>query len=350
MSRLPEPGKDDGQWGDILNDFLLVSLNADGSLRRGGDIDQALSIAQQAANATIADNSIVKAKLSPGVQATLDRADTALQVAPVMSVAGKAGAVTLTYSDISDAPTLATVATTGSYTNLIDKPVIPNIVDATASAKGVVQLAGDLAGTAASPTVTALNGVAVTGVPSAGQVLTATDVTSATWSAASADSDSWLGFAATTLTYASTGAFSLAGRMHFARVTVGTKAGATRIGMHIIVSSGNIMVGVYRASGSGVTAQPGMLAVGTAVTACPAAGFQEITLPSAVDVNKGDYLALWCDNTTATFGFIGNSAFYGSSNFAATNGYRDVGASATSLPANANTVAGFNRFYMLTAS
>jgi hypothetical protein len=33
MSRLPIPGSDQGTWGDILNDFLLVSLASDGTLK-----------------------------------------------------------------------------------------------------------------------------------------------------------------------------------------------------------------------------------------------------------------------------------------------------------------------------
>ena len=36
MSRLPISGSDDGVWGDILNDFLSVSLNADGTLNPVG--------------------------------------------------------------------------------------------------------------------------------------------------------------------------------------------------------------------------------------------------------------------------------------------------------------------------
>ena len=35
MSRLPTPGSDDGTWGDILNDYLEVSHNADGTLKDG---------------------------------------------------------------------------------------------------------------------------------------------------------------------------------------------------------------------------------------------------------------------------------------------------------------------------
>ena len=33
MARLPTPGQDHNQWGDILNDFLSVSHNPDGTLK-----------------------------------------------------------------------------------------------------------------------------------------------------------------------------------------------------------------------------------------------------------------------------------------------------------------------------
>lgn len=33
MPRLPVPGSDDNQWGDILNDFLAVSHQSDGTLK-----------------------------------------------------------------------------------------------------------------------------------------------------------------------------------------------------------------------------------------------------------------------------------------------------------------------------
>ena len=41
MARLPKPGSDDNTWGDILNDYLLVSHNPDGTektlpVSRGG--------------------------------------------------------------------------------------------------------------------------------------------------------------------------------------------------------------------------------------------------------------------------------------------------------------------------
>jgi hypothetical protein len=39
MSRLPSPGGDTGSWGTILNDFLAIAHNADGSLKAQASID-----------------------------------------------------------------------------------------------------------------------------------------------------------------------------------------------------------------------------------------------------------------------------------------------------------------------
>ena len=41
MARLPNPGGDAGSWGKILNDFLAVEHNSDGTLRRGHEITNA---------------------------------------------------------------------------------------------------------------------------------------------------------------------------------------------------------------------------------------------------------------------------------------------------------------------
>jgi hypothetical protein len=43
MARLPNPGSDDGTWGDILNSYLLTSLNADGTLQ-GAAVKQAILV------------------------------------------------------------------------------------------------------------------------------------------------------------------------------------------------------------------------------------------------------------------------------------------------------------------
>jgi len=39
MARLPIPGSDDGNWGEILNEFLLVEHQTDGTLIRASEIE-----------------------------------------------------------------------------------------------------------------------------------------------------------------------------------------------------------------------------------------------------------------------------------------------------------------------
>jgi hypothetical protein len=48
MTRLPTPGSDNGQWGQVLNDFLSVEHNTDGTLKQTTDIQQAATAAQAA--------------------------------------------------------------------------------------------------------------------------------------------------------------------------------------------------------------------------------------------------------------------------------------------------------------
>ncbi|HET8708977.1 MAG TPA: hypothetical protein VFL85_01715 [Candidatus Saccharimonadales bacterium] len=123
--------------------------------------------------------------------------------APVSSVNGKTGAVVVGISDIATlqssldakaplaSPTFTgtvTVPAPSSSTDAATKAYVDSkaAADATTTATGKVQLAGDLSGTATSPKVAKVNGVAVSGTPSSGQVLTATSSTAASWQAASA--------------------------------------------------------------------------------------------------------------------------------------------------------------------
>jgi len=88
MARLPMPGSDQGTWGDILNQFLGIEHNADGTLKRGGEITQAATDAADAKTAA---------------QAAQSKADSSVQ-----SVNAKtpdtSGAITLTAADISGIP------------------------------------------------------------------------------------------------------------------------------------------------------------------------------------------------------------------------------------------------------
>lgn len=62
----------------------------------------------------------------------------------------------------------------------------PPTPDATTLIKGKIKLAGDLGGTAALPVVAKVNGIPVTGTPSAGQAIVATSPTAAAWAAPAA--------------------------------------------------------------------------------------------------------------------------------------------------------------------
>jgi hypothetical protein len=94
VTRLPNPGGDSGVWGGILNDFLDISHNSDGSLKSG---------AVSTAGAEMASNKGAASGFAP-----LDSSS---------------------------------------------KVPVANLSDASTSSKGIVQLAGDLSGTAASPSV-----------------------------------------------------------------------------------------------------------------------------------------------------------------------------------------------------
>lgn len=100
MARLPQPGGDQGTWGAILNDFLSTSLNADGTVKQ--------SAVQATGSYFKPDQGIPRSDLSLSVQASLDNADAAVN---------------------ATAP------------------------DASSTTKGIIRLAGDLTGTAASPAI-----------------------------------------------------------------------------------------------------------------------------------------------------------------------------------------------------
>lgn len=75
MARLPTPGSDSGVWGSILNDFLSVGHNADGTLKvtkadvglsnvdNTSDANKPISTATQTALDAKADSSGVGVKV-----------------------------------------------------------------------------------------------------------------------------------------------------------------------------------------------------------------------------------------------------------------------------------------------
>lgn len=207
MARLPHVGGDPGSWGEILNDFLAQSHNADGSLKTdsvGAPQLRPLSVT----NAALANDTIQEAKLAGDVRAKLntppvvaDGSVTALQIADGAVTSGKLGAASVGTTQLADGAVtteklyglgepsgIASLGTDGKVpepqlparldaSNLattIDSRVgpaidtyltanpYPEVPDATATTTGRVRLAGDLGGTAASPTVPGLAGKAPT--------------------------------------------------------------------------------------------------------------------------------------------------------------------------------------------
>jgi len=122
MSRLPTPGGDDGDWGDILNDYLSVAHQPDGTIKPAGIT---------AAGGETTNNKGVANGYAP--------LDSGAKV-PTANLGGS-GSTSSTF--LRGDQTWA---------------AIPSAADATTSSKGIVQLAGDLAGTAAAPTVPGLAG------------------------------------------------------------------------------------------------------------------------------------------------------------------------------------------------
>lgn len=108
MARLPTPGQDTGSWGSILNDFLHVSHTDTGHLKDASVTATALAPGSVTAN-ILGDSTVLSTHLattgSPtsGQVLSFDGNDliwTTPSSAPVTSVAGRTGVVTLTKVDV----------------------------------------------------------------------------------------------------------------------------------------------------------------------------------------------------------------------------------------------------------
>lgn len=75
----------------------------------------------------------------------------------------------------------------------------------------------------------------------------------------------------------------------------------SKIAFEVTTSSGNISVGVYANSGQGKAAVPAARKATSGALACPAVGYQEISLGGSVAVAAGEWLAISSDNVTAAF-------------------------------------------------
>ena len=140
MARLPNPGSDDGVWGDVLNDFLLVEHNSDGTLKASG------SLAAKADDSTVVhdtgDENIT------GVKAFIN-------------------------SPLAPVPSTGNQVANKSY---VDSVALAGAPDATTSTNGIVRLAGDLGGTGTTAAAPVISDNAVTTVKINAGAVTSTKI------------------------------------------------------------------------------------------------------------------------------------------------------------------------------
>lgn len=166
MARLPTPGSDDGTWGGVLNEFLNVAHNSDGTLKTSAVSSSSPTASTTTAGIVQLTGDLGGTSTSPSV--------TRIRGHQVASTTPAANQV-LKFNGTQWEPQAETGAP-----------------DATTTSKGIVQLSGDLAGTATTPTVTAAGGLkssstavstTAASAPVSGQFLRATNATTATWQA-----------------------------------------------------------------------------------------------------------------------------------------------------------------------
>lgn len=118
----------------------------------------------------------------------------------------------------------------------------------------------------------------------------------------------------------------------------GASLACSKIALLVGTSSGNISVEVYSNTGTGSSARPtGAPRASSGSVACPASGEAQVALASSVTISEGDWIALWCDNATATFGRAPASAMTAAMPFVCQENSTTAGASVGTLLAAGNS-------------
>lgn len=107
MARLPQPGGDSGNWGDILNDYLSQSHKTDGAIKDNA-VTSATIAPGAVTSAAIATNAVTSAALAPDSVTATQLADNSVNAAIIVD-----GSVTEAQLDtgvqtkLNAAPTIA---------------------------------------------------------------------------------------------------------------------------------------------------------------------------------------------------------------------------------------------------
>ena len=143
MPQLPTPGEDDGTWGDMLNEFLEVVHNADGSLNSTAVNDALPSPipTTKLGSGTPSNSNFLR---GDGSWAVPNGGSSALAQDTDVAIASPANGQVLAYN---------------SSENKWNNENLPTTPNATFSTPGLIQLSGDIGGSATAPTLATTSNV-----------------------------------------------------------------------------------------------------------------------------------------------------------------------------------------------
>lgn len=193
-------------------------------------------------------------------------------------------------------------------------------------------------GTQAATTITGLATVATSGAYSdlAGRPVLATVATTGSYSDLSGVPDTGPPMTFDPRWASTTVAALPANRAYYARTVNGGTINGVQI--DVGVQSGNICIGVYRTTGAGPAARPGTRVATSGSVLCPAVGAQTVNFTAPITVLPGDWLAIVSDNATATFRRVLNSGLQSAALFCQQDSAFPLPATTTAPGASGNTV------------